>query len=47
LHIIRPWAEPPSLWVLDVMMPKLSGLHPLARLREDPRSAGVPAVLGH
>ena len=38
-------AQAPSLCVLDVMMPKLSGLEVLARLREDPRTENVRVIL--
>jgi DNA-binding response OmpR family regulator len=38
-------SELPALCVLDVMMPKLSGLEVLQRLREDPRTAGVRVIL--
>lgn len=38
-------AELPALCVLDVMMPKLSGLEVLQRLREDPRTAEVRVIL--
>jgi DNA-binding response OmpR family regulator len=41
----RAQAKPPSLCVLDVMMPKLSGLEVLARLRDDPRTARVRVIL--
>jgi DNA-binding response OmpR family regulator len=35
----------PDLLLLDVMMPKLSGLDVLKRLQEDARWAGVPVML--
>jgi DNA-binding response OmpR family regulator len=38
-------AEAPALCVLDVMMPKLSGLEVLQRLREDPATARVRVIL--
>ncbi len=38
-------AEGPALCVLDVMMPKLSGLEVLQRLRADPSTAGVRVIL--
>ena len=38
-------AEVPALCVLDVMMPKLSGLEVLQRLREDPGTAAVRVIL--
>jgi CheY-like chemotaxis protein len=34
----------PDVVVLDVLMPGISGLELLARLRDDPASAAVPAV---
>jgi DNA-binding response OmpR family regulator len=37
--------ELPALCVLDVMMPKLSGLEVLQQLREDPRTAGIRVIL--
>jgi DNA-binding response OmpR family regulator len=37
--------ERPDLCVLDVMMPKLSGLEVLARLRDDPSTAGMRVIL--
>ena len=42
------WLEregPPSVVVLDLFMPVMNGAQLLARLRADPRWAGVPAVL--
>lgn len=35
----------PDLCVLDVMMPKLSGLEVLARLRDDPRTASLRVIM--
>jgi DNA-binding response OmpR family regulator len=37
--------ERPDLCVLDVMMPKLSGLEVLAHLREDPLTAATRVIL--
>lgn len=37
-------AELPDLVLLDVMMPEMDGIETLARLRADPRTAGVPVV---
>jgi DNA-binding response OmpR family regulator len=38
-------AERPDLCVLDVMMPKLSGLEVLAHLRQDPSTAAIRVIL--
>ena len=38
-------AERPDLCILDVMLPKLSGLEVLAHLREDPSTAAVRVIL--
>lgn len=38
-------AAPPRLAVLDVMMPGLSGLDVLRKLREDDRTKDVPVIL--
>jgi DNA-binding response OmpR family regulator len=38
-------AERPDLCVLDVMMPKLSGLEVLAHLRDDPSTASMRVIL--
>ncbi|MGZ4277012.1 MAG: response regulator transcription factor [Solirubrobacteraceae bacterium] len=38
-------AEQPALCVLDVMMPKYSGLEVLRELRADPATAGVRVIL--
>src|SRR5436305_3371321 len=37
--------ERPALCVLDVMMPKLSGLEVLAQLRADPQTASIRVIL--
>lgn len=37
--------EHPDLCVLDVMMPKLSGLDVLAQLRRDPDTATMPVIM--
>lgn len=38
-------SPPPSVVVLDLKMPGISGLDTLARLREDPRTRGIYAVV--
>ena len=38
-------AERPALCVLDVMMPKLTGLEVLQQLRADPQTAGTRVIL--
>ncbi|WP_221349587.1 SpoIIE family protein phosphatase [Streptomyces beigongshangae] len=38
-------AQAPDLVISDVMMPELDGLSLVAELREDPRTASVPALL--
>jgi DNA-binding response OmpR family regulator len=37
--------ERPDLCILDVMMPKLTGLEVLAHLRADPTTADTPVIL--
>lgn len=37
--------EPPRLAVLDVMMPRLSGIDVLRAVREDPSTRGVKVIL--
>lgn len=37
--------EPVDLVLLDLMMPRLSGLDVLAALRADPRRAGLPCII--
>ncbi len=37
--------HPPSLIVLDVMLPDLDGFEICRRIRSDPRTAGVPIVM--
>jgi DNA-binding response OmpR family regulator len=39
------YTDPPDVAVLDVMMPKLSGIDMCAALRADARTAGVPVLL--
>jgi DNA-binding response OmpR family regulator len=38
-------AERPDLCILDVMMPKLTGLEVLAQLRAEPATADTPVIL--
>ncbi len=38
-------ANPPDLAILDVLMPKLDGLHLAAMLRKDPRTARQPILI--
>lgn len=35
----------PDVITLDVMMPRLSGLETVVRLRQDPRTAAIPVVM--
>jgi CheY-like chemotaxis protein len=37
--------EPPAVAIVDLVMPVMSGAELLARLKDDPRLARVPAVL--
>lgn len=37
--------EKPDLILLDVMMPKLTGIEVCQRLRDDPKTSGVPVIL--
>lgn len=41
----RAFATLPDLVILDIMMPKLHGLAVLRRLREDPRTHGIKALI--
>ncbi|HVW22660.1 MAG TPA: response regulator [Opitutaceae bacterium] len=50
LEILLPAGEgaggpPPQLILLDLNLPKVGGLEVLRRLREDPRTRGVPVVV--
>lgn len=38
-------AEPPAVVLLDVMLPGMSGLEVLRRLRSDPETEGCPVVV--
>ena len=42
--LVRAKADKPDAVLLDVMMPGLDGPSTLARLREDPATAGIPVV---
>ena len=42
--VIKAKEERPDAVLLDVMMPGLDGPSTLARLREDPATAGIPVV---
>ena len=35
----------PDVITLDVMMPRLNGFETVSRLRQDPRTAGIPVVM--
>ena len=41
----RARAEQPDVVLSDIMMPRVDGLQLLARLRDDPTTAGLPVVL--
>lgn len=38
-------SEKPDLVILDIMMPKVSGLELLGRIRADPHICGVPVIM--
>ncbi|MCI0479399.1 response regulator [Candidatus Uhrbacteria bacterium] len=37
--------DPPSLVLLDLVLPKLDGFEVLARLKEDPATRGIPVLI--
>jgi CheY-like chemotaxis protein len=41
----RSLEAPPSLIVLDIKLPKVSGLEVLEQIKRDPRTRAIPAVL--
>jgi two-component system cell cycle response regulator len=45
MRLLEEASQPPDLVLLDVMMPEMSGLDVLRRLRTEPRWADVPVVL--
>jgi two-component system, response regulator len=44
-HSGRDTSEQPELVLLDLKLPKLTGLEVLQRMRDDPRTATVPVVI--
>ena len=43
--VIVAQAERPDLIIMDVQLPRLSGLDATRRLRADPRTAGIPIIV--
>ncbi len=39
------WESPPDLILLDMLLPKISGLDVLRRLKGDPRTKDVPVIV--
>ena len=44
-HLFAPGSRLPDLLLLDLKLPKVSGLEVLHRLRQDPRTCGLPIVV--
>ena len=44
-HLFAPGARMPDLVLLDLKLPKISGLEVLQRLRQDPRTRGLQIVV--
>jgi CheY-like chemotaxis protein len=45
MYAERSFEAPPKLIVLDIKLPKLSGLEVLEEIKRDPRTRAIPAVL--
>jgi len=43
--LVKATAEPPSLVLLDLMMPDLGGVRVLEEMRDDPELADVPVIV--
>jgi two-component system, response regulator len=44
-HATRSFEAPPKLIVLDIKLPKVSGLDVLEEIKRDPRTRAIPTVL--